>query len=112
VLIRDIRAELVDWYHDPDMMFFDGFDAAILGTSKRRGDVRVVVDDHTKCQEIEEARIRAARDCGCVDDAECSECDDTAVTESVEASVDRLEGTWLGPRTPIVLDSEELEYIR
>jgi hypothetical protein len=83
------RHELVEQTGDPDLLFADGFDDAILGVATRCGQPTIVVYDREKCIEIliAEARIGGSRFDWHREDAE-------------EHFVHSVEGSWSGPRTP------------
>jgi len=79
------RADLVELTDDPDLLFADGFDDAILGVATRCGQPTIVVYDLEKCVEI----LR----CGNGSSREVAE----------EYFSFNVEGAWMGPRTPAFL---------
>ena len=74
------RGELAEL--DPDLLFADGFDGAILGAAERCGSPLVVVYDYAKCCEILVSRE------GMTDD------------EAVEWMEFNVVGAYVGNRTP------------
>lgn len=90
------RADLVELTDDPDLLFADGFDDAILGVATRCGQPTIVVYDREKCVEIVQAQMgtyRSGPD-GFQGDAE-------------EFFSFNVEGSWVGPRTPAYLARPE-----
>jgi hypothetical protein len=81
------RQDLVEFTDDPDLLFADGFDDAILGVAVRCGQPTIVVYDREKCIEILMAH-------GFPGDAE-------------EFFSFNVEGSWIGPRTPAYLVKPE-----
>ena len=78
------RQDLVEATGDPDLLFADGFDDAILGVATRCGQPTIVVYDREKCIEILETRGWGHE----------------LVEEYFSFNV---EGSWVGPRTPAYL---------
>lgn len=90
------RQELVEATDDPDLLFADGFDDAILGVATRCGQPTIVVYDRAKCIEIlvQEGCIGGSRFDWHEEDAE-------------EYFSFNVEGSWVGPRTPAYLVKPE-----
>jgi hypothetical protein len=82
------RADLVELTEDPDLLFADGFDDAILGVVTRCGQPTIVVYDREKCIEILTRR-------------------DPSIWRRREVAEEyfsfNVEGSWVGPRTPAYL---------
>jgi hypothetical protein len=91
------RQDLVELTDDPDLLFADGFDDAILGVVTRCGQPPVVVYDRAKCIDIVEAQMGAAS---------------LNIYNSVRHQAEEYfsvntEGSWVGPRTPAYLTKPE-----
>lgn len=67
---------------DPDLLFADGFDGAILGVAERCGSPQVVVYDYDKCVDILVARDGMTED------------------EAIEWMGFNVVGAYAGERTP------------
>lgn len=87
------RADLVELTDDPDLLFADGFDDAIIGVATRCGQPTIVVYDREKCIEILMTRRTVHTDT----DHEMAE----------EHFVLNVEDSWVGPRTPAYLARPE-----
>jgi hypothetical protein len=79
------RDDLIELTDDPDLLFADGFDDAILGVATRCGQPPVVVYDRAKCIEILIAGDPVMR------------------THAEEYFSFNVEDSWVGPRTPMFL---------
>lgn len=79
------RQELVDWSGDDELLFADGFDAALLGVFQRCGQPAVVTYDSARCLAILEGQGLAPHD-------------------ALEHFTFNVVGAWLGERTPAFLD--------
>jgi hypothetical protein len=75
------REELVEFVDDPELLFADGFDEAIIGAATRCGQPTIVVYDRDKCIDI---LIAEGMD----------------PEEAEEYFCFNTEGAWVGPRTP------------
>lgn len=75
------RERLVELTGDPELLFADGFDDAIIGVCERFGEEPFVVYDRAKVIDL------LARDGGTIEDAE-------------EFFAFNVIGAWAGPRTP------------
>lgn len=80
---EEIKAQITD--ENPDALFADGFDNALIGVARRCGQPSLAVYDREKCIKILEKRMDRM-------DAE----------EYFEYNVS---GSWLGPNTPIFIAS-------
>jgi hypothetical protein len=87
-LSRVTRQDLVDMTDDPDLLFADGFDDAILGVASRCGQPTIVVYDRAKCIDI----LMLGNDLP-IPTREIAE----------EYFAFNVEGAWIGPRTPAFL---------
>lgn len=89
---KALRQQLVDETDDPDLLFADGFDDAIVGFIARCGQPVVVVYDREKCIEILMS---------CLD--EMPKAMGTGHEIAEEYFSLNVEGSWVGPRTPAYL---------
>ena len=83
-MVDDPRQRLVDATGDDEMLFADGFDAAIVGYAQRCGEPIVVVYDAEKA-------VQCLVDQGMTHD------------EAVEFFHFNTVDAWVGPRTPVFL---------
>lgn len=83
-----LRKQLVEATGDPDLLFADGFDDAIIGVATRCGQPTVVVYDRAKCIDILTKQGLTLKET--LEDAE-------------EYFAFNTEGAWMGPRTPAFL---------
>ena len=81
------QQDLVDLTGDPELLFADGFDDAIMGTIERCSQPLVVVYDREKCIEI------------------LMERDGMSSDEAEEFFSFNVSGAWVGDRTPAFMSS-------
>lgn len=81
------REELAE--DDPDLLFADGFDDAILGVARRCGSPDVVAYDYAKCADMLVAR------------------DGMSHEDAVEWMEFNVVGAYVGPRTPVFVSLTE-----
>ena len=92
---RDAFLDAFDHQIDPEdeLLFWDGYDEAIIGLAERCGSVPVVAYDYLKLAEKE---VR----------------DGMEIEDALEWVETNLIGAWLGHKTPIVVQSMPLADIR
>jgi hypothetical protein len=81
-LTREALVELTD---DPELLFADGFDQAIVGVAQRCGQPTIVVYERQRCIELLVERDKCSPE------------------EAEEHFGYNVEGAWVGPRTPAFL---------
>lgn len=82
--VREYLAEI-----DPDFLFADGFDEAVIGYAQRCGQPALVVYDLERCVEILVRTSNMTQD------------------EAEEYLAFNTEGAWVGERTPLFLHRVE-----
>ena len=96
------RAQLADDYPDLELLFLDGFDAALIGACMRFGQEPVALYDRRKIIEliVQDSTCPADLDYECEDGAACDACYHAA-EEYFEFNVI---GAWVGDATPAFAD--------
>ena len=79
----DLRTPWCEAAGDEELLFADGFDAAIIGTAQRCSEPAVVVYDGQRCLEI------------------LCEDKDLSMDDAEEYMSFNVTGAWVGPRTPV-----------
>lgn len=83
--MADRREQIVEQYDDPEMLFADGLDEAIVGVVVRCGQPTLVCYDAEKCIEVLMKR------------------DGMTYEDASEFHYVNTEGAWVGERTPVFL---------
>jgi hypothetical protein len=89
MMTRDDAEEILK-DDNPEALFADGFDEAIIGIARRCGQPSLVVYDVSKCIEVLERQM--------------------SYEEAVEYFEFNTAGAWFGPHTPLYLYSTSFDF--